>query len=259
MAGAHRAFAAAAGLLLLTGGRAELQTEVPILDNLLAILANPNVAYVLLVMGMLGIVGEIVTPGTVLPGIAGTIALILGLVGLGQLPTNWAGVALIVAAIVMFVVDFKVAGFGLSIGALIAFIIGTLLIFTPFWVPAPFPVGGETGETGAETQRLNPFLALGVTAGVGAFFFLGVRAAIKAQSAPIAVGQETMIGRTGIVRRPLNPQGIVHIGGEEWSAISADGREIPVGTSIRVVAAEGVILRVESVPPRGAAPAAGGR
>jgi len=245
MAGTCKTFAAA-GLIMLAGSRAGLQTEIPILDNLLAFVANPNVAYVLLVIGLLGIVAEIVTPGTVLPGIVGTIALILALIGLGQLPTNWAGVALIVASIVMFVADFKVAGFGLSIGGLIAFILGTLLIFTPFWI--------TVSEAEVESERLSPLLAAGVTVGVGAFFFLGLSAAIKAQKAPIAVGRETMIGRIGTVRQPLNPQGIVHLGGEEWSAVSVDDHEIPAGTDIRVVAVDGLVLRVEPVAQQAAPP-----
>jgi membrane-bound serine protease (ClpP class) len=233
----HGAYMIAGALIMGTRDASALQTQVPLLDNLLSLLANPNVAYLLLVMGLVGIVGEIVTAGTIVPGVLGTISLILGLLGLGQLPTNWAGVALIVAAVVMFLVDLKVAGFGLSIGGLVAFALGSLLIFTPFWV----------SETGGSTQRLNPVLVLGTTAGVAAFFFFGVSAAIRAQREPVAVGRETMIGRIGIVRQPLNPIGIMHIQGEEWSAVSADGRELPVGTSVRVIAVDGLMLRVEQV------------
>jgi membrane-bound serine protease (ClpP class) len=124
----------ALGVVLVPGP--QLQTQVPLLQNLLTFLANPNVAYFLLIVGLLGIVAEIVTAGAVLPGVVGVISLILALAGLGQLPTNWAGVALIAAGVVMFVLDLKVAGFGLSIGALIAFALGSVLLFTPFWVPA---------------------------------------------------------------------------------------------------------------------------
>jgi membrane-bound serine protease (ClpP class) len=163
--------------------------------------------------------------------------LILALVGLGQMPTNWAGVALIVAGIAMFVLDLKVAGFGLSIGALVAFLLGSLLLFTPFWVP-----GGE-----ASAVRLNPWLILAITLGVAAFFFLGLSAAVRAHRLPIAVGRETLVGKTGVVRRPLRPSGIAHLQGEEWSAVSASGDEIAAGTPIRVVAVDGLSLRVEPV------------
>jgi membrane-bound serine protease (ClpP class) len=213
------------------------QTQVPLLNSLLAALANPNVAYFLLIIGLLGVVAEIVTPGAVLPGVIGVIGLILALVGLGQMPTNWAGVALIVAGIAMFVLDLKVAGFGLSIGALVAFLLGSLLLFTPFWLPA-----GEGSEV-----RLNPWLILGTTLGVAAFFFLGLSAAVRAHRLPVAVGRETLIGKTGVVRKPLKPSGIAHLQGEEWSAVSASGAEIAAGTPVRVVAVDGLSLRVEPV------------
>jgi membrane-bound serine protease (ClpP class) len=220
------------------------QIQVPLLQNLLGFLANPNVAYFLLIVGLLGIVAEIITPGAILPGVIGVISLILALAGLGQMPTNWAGVALIAAAVVMFVLDLKVAGFGLSIGGLVAFALGSALLFTPFWVSA--------GEGSA--VRLNPWLILGTTLGVAAFFFLGLSAAVRAQREPIAVGRETLVGKIGVVRKPLRPAGIAHLQGEDWSATSSTGAEIPAGTVVRVVAVDGLSLRVEPVtdPPAAA-------
>jgi membrane-bound serine protease (ClpP class) len=223
------------GILLIP--EPQIQTQVPLLQNLLAFLANPNVAYFLLIVGLLGIVAEVVTPGAVLPGVIGVICLILALAGLGQMPTNWAGVALIAAGLAMFVLDLKVAGFGLSIGALISFVLGSILLFTPFWIPA----------SEASGVRLNPWLILGTTLGVAAFFFLGLSAAVRAHRRPIAVGRETLIGKIGVVRKPLRPAGIAHLEGEEWSAVSASGAEIPAGTSIRVVDVDGLSLRVEPV------------
>lgn len=224
------------GIVFLRG--LQFQTQVPLLQNLLAALANPNVAYFLLIVGLLGVVAEVVTPGAVLPGVVGVICLILALAGLGQLPTNWAGVALIAAGVTMFVLDLKVAGFGLSIGALIAFALGSILLFTPFWVPS--------GE--ASGVRLNPWLILGTTAGVAAFFFLGLSAAVRAHRQPVAVGRETLVGKVGVVRKPLRPAGIAHLQGEEWSAISSTGIEIPAGAVVRVVSVDGLSLRVEPFP-----------
>jgi membrane-bound serine protease (ClpP class) len=228
--------------LLVVGGltaapELAAQTQAPLLNSLIAALANPNVAYFLLIIGLLGVVAEIVTPGAVLPGVVGVIGLILALAGLGQMPTNWAGVALIVAGIAMFLLDLKVAGFGLSIGALVAFLMGSLLLFTPFWVP----VSEETGP------RLNPWLVIATTLGVAAFFFMGLSAAVRAHRLPVAVGRETLIGVTGVVRKPLRPSGIAHLQGEEWSAVSASGAEIAAGTPVRVVAVDGLSLRVELV------------
>jgi membrane-bound serine protease (ClpP class) len=162
--------------------------------------------------------------------------MILALVGLGQLPTNWGGAALILAGIVMLVLDIKVAGWGLTAGGLIAFALGSALIFTPFWVVSLPP---------APNVRLNPWLIVGTTVGVGAFFVLGLSAAIRAQFIPLAMGRQTLVGKMGTVRQTLSPSGIVHLNGEEWSAVSADGSAIPTGTQVRVVAADGLTLRVE--------------
>lgn len=217
------------------------QTPVAVLDGLLAFLANPNVAYLLLVLGLLGLVAEVTTAGAVFPGVAGVICLLLSLYGLLRLPTNWLGLALIVAGIVMFVLDIKVAGFALTIGAAIAFALGSLLIYTPFWVAVP--------EQAVPVARLNPWLILGTTGGVTAFFLLGVTAAVKAQFRPVAVGQRVVIGKAGRVTQRLAPTGIVHVEGEEWSAVSATGAEIAAGAAVRVIGVEGLSLLVQPAEP----------
>ncbi len=221
----------------LAGAAGQQQTPANALDSFLALLANPNVAYLLLVLGLLGIVAEAVTPGAGFPGVAGVLCLLLSFYGLLRLPTNWIGLGLIVAGIVMFLVDIKVAGWALSIGALVAFALGSLLIFTPFWIE---PSGA------APVARLNPWLIVGATGGVGAFFFLGLAAAVKAQFRPVAVGTETLVGQTGVVKQDLAPQGIVHVRGEEWSAVSAIGATLPAGTPIRVLSVDGLTLRVQA-------------
>ncbi len=214
------------------------QASVPLLDQFLALLANPNVAYFLFVLGLLGLVAEVVTAGAVFPGVLGAISLILALVGLGSLPTNWGGAALILAGIVMLVLDFKVTGYGLTVGGLIAFALGSLLIFTPFWTPITAEVSGA---------RLSPWVIVGTTAGVAAFFVLGLSAAIRAQFVPQVMGRQMVVGRIGAVRQTLAPAGIVHLDGEEWSATSADGATLPVGASVRVVAVDGLMLKVSLV------------
>jgi membrane-bound serine protease (ClpP class) len=217
-----------------------LQTPITFVDRFLVLLLNPNVAYILFVAGLLGLVAELVTAGTVFPGVVGTISLILSLIGLVQLPTNWGGAALILAGIVMFLLDLKITGYGLTVGAMVAFGLGSLLLFTPFWMPLPL-------LPEATDVRLNPWLVLATTVGVTAFFLLGLAAAVRAHFVPVAMGRETMIGKVGTVRRPLTPTGIVHLEGEEWSALLADGDELPAGTAVRVVGADGLTLRVERV------------
>lgn len=212
------------------------QEPIAALDRFLAFLANPNVAYLLLVMGLLGLVAEVVTAGSVFPGVAGVICLLLSLYGLLRLPTNWIGIALIAAGIVMFLADIKVSGFGLSIGAVIAFALGSLLIFTPFWVEVP--------TAAAPVAQLNPWVIVAATGGVAAFFLLAVSAAVKAQFRPVAMGQSTLIGKIGTVKLSLDPEGIVHVEGEEWTAVSVTGDPLPVGTAVRVVDVQGLRLQV---------------
>ncbi|MEJ5198906.1 MAG: NfeD family protein [Anaerolineae bacterium] len=209
-----------------------LQTPVPLLNQILALLADPNVAYVLLVLGLLGLAGEVATGGSVFPGVTGVICLILALIGLGQLPTNWAGAALVLAAVVMFMLDFYISGFGLSIGGVVAFALGSLLLFTPPWSA---PVAGDV--------RLNIWLVLATTGGVTAFFLLAIAAVMKSRSAPVAVGRHTLIGAVGVAQGPLAPRGIVLVAGETWSAMAV-GAPIADGTPVEVVDVRGLVLYV---------------
>jgi membrane-bound serine protease (ClpP class) len=105
-------------------------------------------------------------------------------------------------------------------------------------------------------SRLNPWLIITTTLGVGAFFILGIAAAFRAQFRPLAVGRETLIGKTGVARDTLSPGGIVHIQGEEWSADAATGEEIPAGTRVRVVGFDGLRVQVEAITPVGGGPTA---
>ena len=211
-----------------------LQTPVPLLNQFLALLANPNVAYILLVLGLLGLAAEVAAGGTVFSGVAGVICLILALVGLGQLPTNWAGAALLLAAVIMFLLDIHVSGFALSIGGAVAFALGSLLLFTPPWsVPTPTDV------------RINVWLILATTGGVTAFFLLALAAVVQSRSAPVAVGRHMLIGAVGVAQGPLAPRGIVHVAGETWSALALDA-PIPDGAAVRVVDVKGLVLYVRS-------------
>jgi len=212
-------------------------TGVAFVDRFLAFLANPNVAYLLFVLGLLALIAEFSAPGASVPGVTGVILLVLSLYGLVHLPTNWLGPALMVTGIVMLLVDIKVTGIALSVGGIIAFLLGSLLIFTPPWTQLPLAA--------APVARLSPLLIVGTTVMVGLFFVLGISAALKAQLRPVAMGRETLIGKVGVVRQPLAPSGIVHVEGEEWTAETATGESFPVGTTIRVTGVDGLRLLVE--------------
>lgn len=229
-----------AGLLSsCVGPYIEDSTGVAFVDRFLAFLANPNVAYLLFVLGLLALIAELASPGAVIPGAAGAIMLLLSLYGLMQLPTNWLGPVLIIAGVAMLLIDIKVAGLALSVVGVLAFLIGSMLIFTPPWAELP--------QAAAPVAQLNPWVVVGTTLGVGAFFVLGITAAFRAQFRPLAMGKETLVGKTGVARQPLHPEGIVRIEGEEWTAENATGEDIPAGARVRVIAVDGLRLRVERV------------
>ena len=145
------------GSLLLAGCSASPviadPTGLAFVDRVLAFLANPNVAYLLLVLGLLAVIAEIATPGTIGPGVAGAIMLLLSLFGLLQLPTNWLGVLLILVGVTMLLLDINAPGFILSIGGIIAFLFGSLLLFGGFGDDVPRSVADIDGPDSLEKVR----------------------------------------------------------------------------------------------------------
>jgi membrane-bound serine protease (ClpP class) len=204
-------------------------------EKFLHVIVDPNIAYLLLSIGTLALVAEFYHPGAILPGVTGAICLILAFVAFGSLPVNWGGVALIVLAVVLFLLDIKVAGFMLSVGGAIAFVLGSLMLFSPFAPPSP------------TMPRLTvswPLIVL-MTATIASFFLFAVSAGLLAQRAKAATGTESMIGVTGIAASDLAPWGTVQARGELWSAVAEEG-PIKKGEQIRVVSAKGVRLKVIS-------------
>ena len=221
-------------------------------------IANPNIAFLLISLGSLGLVFELMTPGAIGPGIAGIICLGLGFLALGNLPFNWAGIAFIALAVVLAVLEIFVSGFGaLGIGAVVSLIIGGLLLFGSF--------GGGSIPAGFPDVSVSPWVLVGVggflalCAGYFAFEAVSSRV-LGRRAAVVGSGSDSdgrssaghLIGQTGRVTRELAPRGIVNLGDETWSAVSSDGLPIPEGGSIRVVGANGLLLTVESIGATGA-------
>ena len=217
-------------------------------------IANPNIAFLLISLGSLGLVFELMTPGTIGPGIAGVICLGLGFLALGNLPFNWAGIAFIVLAVILAALEIFVSGFGaLGIGAVVSLIIGGVLLFGSF--------GGGSIPTGFPDVSVSPWVLVGVggflalCAGYFAFEaissrVLGRRAATVGGDGSDSDGRSSaghLLGQTGRVTRVLDPRGIVNLGDETWSAISSDGSFIQEGSRVRVVAVNGLVLTVESI------------
>ncbi len=228
-------------VLRLEGARIE---EVPMafVERVLHLIADPNIAYILLTIGTLGLIVELYNPGGLFPGIAGAISLLLGFAALGALPIGWAGAGLLVLAVALLLAELSAPGFGaFGVGAIIAFLLGSLLLFVPVTPPSP----------AAPAVGVNRWLIGAMTAlFAGALLLVGQRV-WSAQRLKPQTGPEALQGALGQAASRLAPEGTVRIRGEVWSA-RTEGGPIEAGEAIRVERAEGVILivsRAEVAPP----------
>lgn len=193
--------------------------------RLLGVLADPNVAYILLMLGFYGLLFELQNPGAILPGVVGGICLILAFFALSTLPVNYAGIALILLAIVFFIAEIKVASHGLlAAGGVISMLLGSLMLFQ------------------AQTARLSLGLVIGATLATALFFLFIVGKALSAQRRKVHTGSEGLVGATGIVMERLAPNGMVRIGEELWRARSDVALEI--GTEVEITGVDRLTLRV---------------
>jgi membrane-bound serine protease (ClpP class) len=193
--------------------------------RLLAVLADPNVAYILLMLGFYGLLFELQNPGAILPGVVGGICIILAFFALSTLPVNYAGIALIVLAIVFFLAEVKVQSHGLlGAGGVLALLLGSLFLFE------------------GEGVRVSFALILGATAATAAFFSLIVAVGLRAQKRAVTTGAGGLVGVRALVLERLAPDGRVRVGDEIWNAhASAD---VEAGEEVEVVGVDRLTLQV---------------
>ena len=210
-------------------------------QSILHLLSDPNIAFILLTVGFYGLIFELQSPNFV-TGILGAIALILAFIGFGSLPLNVGGLLLIGLAIVLFALEFTVTSHGLLfVGGLICFVLGAFALYT-----AP---GNPAAPDVAVATPLILFMAA-LTTG---FMLLVLVTIVRARRRGLAyagaygAGGSTSVpaGSDGFVKQALTPLGIVYAVGEEWSARSSTGAEIPSGARVRVIGQEGLTLIVE--------------
>ena len=206
-----------------------------VLEVFLEVISDPNISFILLTVGGLGIIIEMFSPGLIGPGVIGAICLLLAFLALGNLPVNWVGVAFILLAVVLVLLEIQVTGFGiLGIGAVISFLIGGLLLFSQF---------GDVSPTLPDIS-VNYWL-LGGTAAVFAFAVLYVgRVIVESRRNPPQATTESLVGQVGSVHSRLEPRGLVRLGDENWTAISEDGSVIGRGEQVIVIDVNGVVLTV---------------
>lgn len=216
-------------------------TDAPITENspnlfeqILYVIADPNIAFLLLSLGGLAIVAEIFTTNGV-TGIFGAIAIVLAFFALGSLPTNWAGAVLILFGLTLITAEVFVAGFGvLGIGGIIAIVFGGLIL-----------TSSGSGEPGFEVSR---YLVFGFAA-VAGLLVLGLGTMIlKARRMPLHSGRASFVGTKGETKSRLDPRGVVVVEGERWDAITDDGTPIEDGAQIIVTRSEGFLLYVKRDP-----------
>ena len=199
-----------------------------------AALADPNVTYLLFILGIVGLVAEAHHPGTLVPGIAGALALVLAIIGFGELGINAIGLVLVVLAAGLFVAEAHAPRYGLlALGGLLVFVAGSWLLFVP-------PAGAAAAAVGHHVSLW--LIALGALA-LGGYALVVVRAVLRARRLRPVTGAAALLGRDGVATSALAPRGIVRVGGEDRSAV-AEFAPIEAGEAVEVLAVDGLTLHV---------------
>jgi membrane-bound serine protease (ClpP class) len=224
----------AAGEITLHTQRAGINNiDMNIAEIFLHTLVDPNLALILLQIGLLAIAVELYNPGAIIPAVSGGICLVLAFVALGNLPVNWGGVILVVLSVIAFIVDVKINSLVLTAGGLLMFILGGLLLFTPLTPQAPT----------MPTVSVSPVLLLVLGAAMAAFFLFILGAVVRGRNFPVLTGVEAMAGTVGLALSDFAPEGTVRVKSEEWTATAPPGT-IKKGDSIKVIGVEGLKLKV---------------
>jgi membrane-bound serine protease (ClpP class) len=195
-------------------------------ERFLHTITNPNIAFILMTLGLNGILFELSSPGGYAAGVVGAICLLLAFYALGVLDVNYSGLLFIALAFVLFVLDIKAPTHGvLTVGGIVSFVLGSLILFnSPFY-------------------SVSRNLVVGVGLATGAFFAFVVAKAVTIQRRPATTGAEGLVGALGNARTDLSPGGTVFVKGEWWQAEAEDG-PLQAGERVRVKSVEGFRLRV---------------
>jgi membrane-bound serine protease (ClpP class) len=228
-----------AGEITLETENAEITTlDLSLIEQLLAVLTNPNIVFILLSVGVQAILIELSSPGGWVAGFIGVVALALAGYGLGVLPVNWFGLIFLGIAFVLFVLDLKAPTHGaLTVAGIGSLIIGALVLFNSPATP--------------EFQKVSVPLVVMTSLLTGGVFGIAMAFAIRAQKTPVRMGGESLVGRVGTVKQeiPTFGAGQVQLASELWTAERAEeGEAIPKGTRVEVVEVQGIRLKVRAAP-----------
>jgi len=222
----------------LAGGKKKISTKNAVINNkkmgtrqgILAAISDPNISYILLLVGLAGLYFELSTPGAILPGVIGGISLLLAFFGLSTLPVNYTGILLILFGVILFIAEIKVMSHGmLTVGGVVSLVLGSLLLF----------------DTPEPALRLSFQVLIPAVLVASGFFIVVVWLAVKAQMRKHFSGTEAMIGAEAEVVKDIDNEGEVFLMGEYWKATS--NQPIKKGAKARVVKLEGLKLLVEEI------------
>jgi membrane-bound serine protease (ClpP class) len=217
--------------VLATAGATIVRHQPNWPDRFLHVLSDPNIAYILLLIGFYGLIFELAYPGHVLPGTLGALCLLVALYAFQWLPVSWAGLALIGLGLGLMIAEAFVPSFGaLGLGGITAFVIGSLILI----------------DTDTPGNAISVPLIAGFAVASAALLILVVGVAVRAHRRPVTTGGEQLIGAHGTAVAGFPGPGSVHLNGEVWSAHST--QFIPPGTAVRVIGRDGLTLKVEPQP-----------
>ena len=225
-------------VITLSGGKKKLSTKNAVVANkkkgtrqgILSVISDPNISYILLLIGLAGLYFELSTPGAILPGVIGGISLLLAFFGLSTLPVNYTGVLMIIFGVILFIAEIKVMSHGmLTVGGVISLIMGSLLLF----------------DTSEPALRISLQVLVPAVVVASGFFIAVILLAVKAQLRKHYTGSESVIGSEAEAVSDIADDGKVFLNGEYWKATSKE--PVKKGAKVRVVQVEGLNLLVEEI------------
>jgi membrane-bound serine protease (ClpP class) len=222
----------------LASGKKKISTKNAVINTkkmgtrqgILAAISDPNISYILLLIGLAGLYFELSTPGAILPGVIGGISLLLAFFGLSTLPVNYTGILLIIFGVILFFAEIKVMSHGiLTVGGVISLVLGSLLLF----------------DTAEPALRISLQVLIPAVLVVSGFFIIVIWMAIKAQLRKHLTGVEAMVGTETEALTDIANEGKVFLKGQYWKATSE--KLIKKGAKVKIVKVEGLSLIVEEI------------
>lgn len=217
-------------IVLKLKGKKVIDYPMNFAQKFLSIIANPDIAYLLMMLGFLGIYVEITHPGVIFPGVIGVLSLLLSFYALSVLPVNYAGFALILLGIILLILEIKITSYGaLAIGGILSFIFGSMIL-----IDSPIP-----------ELRISMKTIIPITIFMVLMVFILTRLAIKAHLFKVSTGQEGLTGEIGKTITNVFKDGKVFVHGEYWDAFSDE--EIPRGILVKVIRMDGMKLKIQKI------------